>query len=401
MSSLDQDIANLRHLQSDASEPGQRAGLAVLQSRKLRRAGLFGPARAVLEAEYRAGSRDPHLLRSLGLERFRAGDIRGGLGLYDEGRWQLDSFEKYRRPFVAPTWAGQPLEGKRILVWGEQGIGDQVMQARLLPDLLARGAEVTVEIDHRLPDLLTVSDQIDAHPQLEVPPPALINATFDFQTSMLSGWRYARNPLAHARILAPDQNLVARYKSVWDKMGPAKNVGLSWQSRAKETGADRSVDPGLLRPIARQEGARFHSLQYGEVDGNQIAGQFGAPVLIDASSDPLTDLTRQIAQLAALDLVITIDNATAHLAGALGVPCWVLLPKASEWRWGMPGQPTPLYPSVRSFRSDDTAHWASALLPLFTAFQDFVMPRPETIMKDPRVASIRFARGLDRPSPSR
>ncbi|MBV7408223.1 hypothetical protein [Maritimibacter sp. DP1N21-5] len=397
MAASDQDIVTLRLTLLDVTDAKERAGIAVLLSRSLRAHGLFPEARQVLETEYAAGSRAPHLLRTLGLERFRQGDIAGGLTLYDRGRWQLDSFQGSRRPFAAPFWSGEPIAGKRLLVWGEQGLGDQVMQARLLRQLVDAGAQVTAEVDHRLLGYLALRNDIDAFPQLEKPPPALSSRRFDYQTSMLSGWRFVARPLSHARTLTPDQARVASYRSLWSRMGQARNVGLSWHSQATGTGADRSLDLSLLTPLARREGVRFHSLQYGDVDPQTASRRLGAPILVDPKSNPLKDLTHQLAQIAALDLVITIDNATAHLAGALGVPCWVILPKASDWRWGTAEHPNRLYDSLRLFRSGDSGQWSSALLPLFAAFEDWCRAGSASSYEDPRIASIRFARGLAPP----
>ena len=367
----DKDLVGLWLWRRDASAQ-DRSEIAILLARKLRAAGLFAEARQVLEDALRQMPNTPKLQRSLGLERFRDGDIVGGLALYDKGRWRLESFDKYRRPFPAPMWQGEPLAGKRLLVWAEQGIGDQAMQARVLGGLVGQGARITLESDIRLHPLLKLRERIDCVQQFDTPAPELSQRDFDFQTSMLSAWRYVENPLSGAVALQADAGLARRYRSAWSGMGDKRNVGLSWFSKAAASGAERSIDPALLRPLTKMGAVRLHSLQYGKTDLKAISQAIGAPVLHDSQCDPLAELTRQAAQIAALDLVITIDNATAHLAGALGTPCWMLLPKASEWRWGTPERPLPLYPSVRLFQAGDTGDWSAALWAMFTAFEDWL-----------------------------
>ena len=367
----DRTLAALSRLIADTADPLARAEARILAARALRQLGQFGHARAALETALTEAPDHPQVQRSLGLERFRAGDVAGGLALYDAGRWRLDSHARYRRPFAAPVWRGEALAGKRLLVWAEQGIGDQIMQARALAPLVAAGAQVTLEADPRLFPLLgTGRGRIACVAQTETPDPALLAGRFDYQTSMLSAWRYLPEPMAGAVCLTADPALVARYRAAWAAMGQARNIGLSWHSRNAVTGAARSLDPALLHPLGRMPGLRLHSLQYGAPDLAGIGRSIGAPVLADPAVDPLAALDRQAAQIAALDLVVTIDNATAHLAGALGVPVWVLLPKGSEWRWGTHPLRSPLYPTARLFRASDHGQWGGALWALFQALRE-------------------------------
>lgn len=365
----DQELVGLKLWLDQETDPKKRAELFVLISRRLRGIGLFLGAKAILEAGLQDYPEDALLQRSLGLERFRSGDIAGGLALYDKGRWRLESFDKYKRPFSAPFWQGEDLRGKRLLIWAEQGIGDQIMQARVLTPLLKTGAHITLEADARLHNVLRHKEQVTCFQQFTKPDPALTRQDFDFQTSMLSAWRFLPDPLGHAGALVAPKPLTQQYSAAWAKMGAAKNIGVSWHSRAKATGEERGLDLALLRPLSQKAGLRWHSLQYGAPDLRAASNALGAPLLSDPQCDPLKDLRRQAAQIAALDLVITIDNATAHIAGALGTPCWVLLPKASEWRWGTPEKPNVLYPNLRTFRADAVGDWSAALWDIFDAFQ--------------------------------
>jgi hypothetical protein len=351
-------------------EPTKRAEIRILMARVMRLRGMFAAARTTLEAGLAEDPENAQLQRSLGLELFRNGEIAKGLALYDSGRWRLSGFEKYKRDYPFPTWSGEPVRGKRILLWAEQGIGDQIMQLRAVPTLLELGAEVFLEADPRLEPLLgALGTRISFVPQMTELNAEIAKMDFDYQTSCLSAWRWLEAPLANGDCLTADPALRRAYQNAWGKIGPGPNVGLSWRSANAATGAMRSVELRELRPLTAHFAGTFHNLQYGDDDPAATARAFGRPVLTDPVSDPLTDLTRQAAQIAELDLVITIDNATAHLAGALGKPVWILLPKGSEWRWGSLAKPQHLYPGQRVFRSGDSGDWAGALWSLFNAFE--------------------------------
>jgi hypothetical protein len=135
-------------------------------------------------------------------------------------------------------------------------------------------------------------------------------------------------------------------------------VGVAWYTSAVKTGQDRSIDLGMLKPLLDQDWIRWISLQYGETDWlEEQVRAANAPVLIDRSVDQMADLDLFAAQIAALDLVITIDNSTAHLAGALGVPAWVMLPFAPDWRWMAGRSDSPWYDSITLFRQSRTGDW--------------------------------------------
>lgn len=371
----DTTLAALHRAIAAEGDATRRAELRLLAARALRQLGAFQATREALETARAEAPEHPQIQRSLGLELFRMGQIAEGLTLYDQGRWQLESHTKYRRPFSAPYWKGEALKGRRLLLWAEQGIGDQIMQARILSGLLAEGAAITLEADPRLFPLLgPLAARITCVPQTVPASPALQNARFDWQSSLFSAWRFVENPTAAGQYLHADPVLTRRYRNAWAKMGPALNVGLSWHSRAEATGALRSITPEALAPLTARPNTQFHSLQYGQPDFTAFSQAFGAPLLSDPSVDPLASLTEQAAQIAALDLVITIDNATAHLAGALGVKTWLLLPKGSEWWWGTRLFETALYPSIRLFRASDFGQWGTALWRLAEEFRAYQTP---------------------------
>jgi hypothetical protein len=139
-------------------------------------------------------------------------------------------------------------------------------------------------------------------------------------------------------------------------------VGLAWHTDNPSSGHRRSIDLKLLAPILDCENVRWISLQYGDHDSLESeAKAVNAPIRIDRSVDQLADMDIFAAQIAALDLVITIDNSTAHLAGALGAETWVLLPFAPDWRWLQDREDSPWYPSMRLFRQPHRGDWPSVI----------------------------------------
>jgi ADP-heptose:LPS heptosyltransferase len=139
-------------------------------------------------------------------------------------------------------------------------------------------------------------------------------------------------------------------------------IGLAWQTKNQKTGRKRSIGLEGFAPLFALPGIRWISLQYGDFDAlEEQAAAAGAPILIDRTVDQLADLDRFAAQVAALDQVITIDNSTAHLAGALGLPVWLLLPLAADWRWLERRPESPWYPTLRLFRQPQAGDWQAAL----------------------------------------
>ncbi|MFY9643830.1 MAG: hypothetical protein WAK29_01545, partial [Terriglobales bacterium] len=130
----------------------------------------------------------------------------------------------------------------------------------------------------------------------------------------------------------------------------------------------RSIDLSALAPLFERTDLRWISLQYGDPSEleNQVASA-GAPIHVDRAVDQLTNIDLFAAQVAAMDLVITIDNSTAHLAGALGIPTFVLLPFAPDWRWLQSGEESPWYPTLRLFRQSEQFDWQTPIKQILRA----------------------------------
>lgn len=284
-----------------------------------------------------------------------------------------------RRPRLAcPQWQGEPLDGRSIVVWPEQGFGDTVQFVRYLPLLKRAGAgRVTLVCQDALLPLLAAVEGADAVVGLgqaaALPP-------HDAWVLLLSLPMHARTSLATIPAalpyLAPDPARVAHWRVRLDRRleqrlaqdGDAANVlrvGLVWRGFGGHVNdANRSL-PGLacLAPLWRVPGVRFASLQRGmEPAAGAGAGEALPAHVADLGAD-IADFGDTAAIVAALDLVICVDTAVAHVAGALGKPCWVLLPAVHpDWRWMEERRDSPWYPGVlRLYRQTRPGDWEAVM----------------------------------------
>ena len=287
-------------------------------------------------------------------------------------RWQTKEYDTQMRTNAQPLWKGEQLASRRLLIWGEQGIGDEIMFAGLLPDVIRAGNRCVLDCDARLqplfarsfPSMEVVSGVTPKnHPDLDIAahlPSGSLPGLFRNSTAAFEA---TTSPYLVADPSAQSQ-FRARYAD------GRKLVGLAWHTKNKKTGRIRSIDLALLAPLFDQPGVRWISLQYGESGTlEEQARAAHAPVLVDPEVDQLSNIDDFAAQIAAIDLVITIDNSTAHLAGALGVPTWVLLPFAPDWRWQMNRADNPWYPTLRLFRQPKLGDWQSVVREVASALE--------------------------------
>ena len=270
-----------------------------------------------------------------------------------------------------PQWQGEPLLGKRLLVVGEQGFGDQIHFARFIAQAVTQGASVELLCKPALRPLLDnaagVSKALDTLPA---------DARYDYWTPLLS--LPYRLGLADGRAclqtpyLSADPARRTQWRAQLDAWGPGKRkIGLVWAGAAGNT-VDRlrslSLDAVLPLTAGLNPDTLFLSLQTSELPAHELERQCLAGLI--PVGDMLPDFAATAALIAELDLVIAVDTAVAHLAGALNKPTWVLLP-GTDWRWGRPGSPAcTLYPSVRPFWRDPVTGWDKALTQLGAALRE-------------------------------
>ncbi|MGE4065086.1 MAG: tetratricopeptide repeat protein [Rhodospirillaceae bacterium] len=287
-----------------------------------------------------------------------------------EFAWRFKDNPSLKKHFSLPFWQGEPLAGRNILVWTEQGLGDEVLIASMIPDLIAAGAKVVLLASPRLRTVFARS-----FPAVEVLPfngkasAAEIPADAAFQASLSDLGRHLRPSLsafaAPRKYLTADASLAHSLREKY-LAGRETNllVGISWRSKAPESGAEKTVPLEHWTPVLSVPGVTFVNLQYGDTTAEVTAAESatGACIITDRDVDALGDMMPFAAQIAATDLVVTVSNTTAHIAGALGAKACVLVPANSGrlWYWFLEGSDSPWYPHVRLLRQP-VAGWTSTM----------------------------------------
>ncbi len=303
---------------------------------------------------------EAHLARAV--SRLLRGDLRAG--------WE--EFEWRPRRLPAPPWAGEPLEGRRILLHAEQGFGDTIQFARYAPLVARAGGRVILDV-HPLQHRLLRSLGPDIQVLVRGPAPA----PHDVHCPLMSLPRAFGTDLAS--IPAPPSYLSAEPDEVarWSRriaqietgMKEGLRVGLVWAGNPKHRNdRNRSIPADRLAPLTDVPGLRLFSLQTGDA-------QAARPAALPDLTAGIRDFADSAAILANLDLVIAVDTATIHLAGALGVPAWLLLPYAPDWRWLLDRADSPWYPSLRLFRQPRPGDWDSVLRAVAAALERFAAAR--------------------------
>ncbi|MAH83350.1 MAG: hypothetical protein CBB68_03175 [Rhodospirillaceae bacterium TMED8] len=273
------------------------------------------------------------------------------------------------RSFPQPKWNGQTLEKKRILVWGEQAVGDELMFGTILPDLVNQAGHVIIETEFRLQPLLERS-----FPEAEVfcrtnPSAQRLNARdIDFQIAIGDiplHLRRERAAFSHnLPYLDANRTETLRFARRYDDLAAGQlRVGISWRSGNERGGVMRNLDTSSLIQLLKIPNVWWLSLQYGEIE-EDIASLKDAgckPPHVDTTVDSLKALDPLAAQMSGLDMVVSIANTTVHLAGALGIPTAAMLPSLTDWRWLTKGDSCLWYPSVVLLRQKTSGDWSTVL----------------------------------------
>ena len=302
------------------------------------------------------------------MSRLLAGDFdRGWIGY--EWRRKGASTGPSRRDFPQPLWlGGNEIADKIILLHSEQGFGDTIQFCRYAPLVAARGARVILEVEEPLQGLLT---GLAGTTQVIAKGDRLPD--FDLQCPLLSlplafGTRLQTIPSAMPYLRAPDQALVK-----WSARLPTKRrrrIGIAWAGNAKHIrDRERSIDLRNLLPLQDVD-ATFVSLQK-EIRASDMARLEESADIIDFGHE-LENFSDTAALISHLDLVISVDTAVAHLAGALGKPVWILLTHVPDWRWLLDRDDSPWYPTARLFRQGETREWDSVVARVRDALLKFI-----------------------------
>lgn len=270
-----------------------------------------------------------------------------------------------------PPWRGESLASKSILVWMEQGLGDEIMMARYAAVLKQMGAQVSWICRPAMAPLLRGVAGID---HLHVASGSVSMPRHDYWCLPMSLPRGCGTTLQTIPSRNPYVSAPAPLIDGGDLLSPAKlRVGVVWKGAAALANDRNRSLPSLetLRTLWSVAGVEFHSLQKGQGEEQGAAPPADQP-LTDLGPT-LTDLAQTAEAIAELDLVICVDTAVAHLAGALGKPCFVMLPAIGlDWRWGATGATTPWYPTLTLFRQTTPGDWEPVVARMAAALAERV-----------------------------
>jgi Flp pilus assembly protein TadD len=299
---------------------------------------------------------------NLSLLQLLEGNFAEGWNNY-EVRWQRPNTPRH---FSQPLWRGQPLHGERILLHSEQGLGDNIQFLRYVPMVEAAGGSVILDLP---PSQHSLAAQIPGISNLTLsagsPPP------FDWHCPLMSlplafGTTLQTIPSPAPYLYVPPEARRRAAERPWPKQGP--RIGLVWSGNPQHPRDHfRSIPLALLQPLLDMENVHYFSLQLGPAAAqlepwrNRITDLAPAP-------DDMADMAALMQQL---DLILTVDTLAAHLAGALGLPVWLLLNSVPDWRWMRHRSDSPWYPSLRIFRQTESGNWQAVIERVRNAWMEY------------------------------
>jgi tetratricopeptide (TPR) repeat protein len=283
------------------------------------------------------------------------------LGHFKEGwaeyEWRFQSSSVLdqigRRHFDAPRWDGSPLDGGRVFIHCEQGVGDVIQMARYLPQIIERGARPVLECQPELARLLGTS--LDGIAEVVARrDDGAVRAAHDCYLPVMSLPGLFETTLETIPQTVPYISAPAALAEHWAARlaGQGLAVGLVWAGRpAHRNDRRRSCRLADFAPLAAVSGVRFFALQKGDAAAQATQPPDG--LAIESLDSELDDFADTAGAVANLDLVISVDTAVVHLAGAMGRPVWTLLPQVADWRWLIEREDSPWYPSMRLVRQSN------------------------------------------------
>lgn len=322
--------------------------------------GRFAEAEQAYQVAMGIGVQHPALVWNHALFRMLLGDFEAGWP-GREARWTIPHIAKGYPKITTAMWIGkEPVAGKTVAVFQNEGVGDTIHFARYIPMLAERGARVILVVDRELVPLLSGLSGVShclAKTEATVVPPFDLHIAID-SLPLAFGTRLDTIPPGKDYLPAPEARLVQAWE---DRLGPHDKlrVGLVWSGNPTHNNdRNRSMRLRILSALLDVD-ALFVSLQKNPKpkDAATLREHDG---IVDLTA-LLTDFAETAALVSCLDLVISVDTSVAHLAAALGRPTWVLLPYAPDWRWLLDREDSPWYPTVRLFRQSETREYESVI----------------------------------------
>ena len=286
------------------------------------------------------------------------GDFQHGWPLY-EWRWHTPQLAQRRLSSAKPLWLGDlPLHDKTLLLWAEQGLGDTIQFARFVTRLADQAKQVILLAPAPLCDLLAT---LDSRVQVLAKQPNHL-PEHDVHCPLMSLPLALNVGRADIRTQAPYLRANPALRTLWrERLGDssAPRIGLAWAGRQQGLpNPSRDIPLDVLRPLF--DGSVEFIALHDRIKDQEQSLVANWPSFRQFAAE-LTDMAQTAALIANLDLVITVDTAVAHLAGALGKPCWLLLRHSAEWRWQLDVERTPWYPTMRLFRQAEPGAWPGVI----------------------------------------
>jgi hypothetical protein len=314
-----------------------------------------------LRAHETAAARAQHMpgaCYNLALTQLRLGNWTDGWRNY-ESRWRFREVHRSPRTFTQPRWRGEAVEGRRVLLHAEQGLGDTIQFCRYAALVVERGLTPILQVQAAAARLVRSLDVVRAG-RAEV---AVLGETppdFDVECPLMDLPAVFSTTVDTVPwpgpYLGADQEDLAAVRARLGDAGGNLRVGIAWAGNPRyRADRQRSVDLCAFLPLLRTPGVDWVSLQKGDA-AEQIALLPGEIRVLDRSTGD-RDLADAAATISELDLVITTDTCIAHLAGAMGKEVWILLPHLSDWRWMQEIESTPWYPTACLLRQGVAGDW--------------------------------------------
>lgn len=344
---LDDAISRLREAHRQAPD---RIDILVILANSLQDRGECAEGLEHYRLAARLAPNNPLVRYNLGLSLLMLGRFAEGWA-ESEWRWKAAGFDLEAVSFGAPLWRGESLIGKTILLWAEQGYGDSIMFCRYAEPLAAMGATVLLQAPRPLLPLLSALAGVRGlYAEGEKLP------SFDFHAPLLALPGRFRTDLTNIPNRIPYLAAEAKTKAKWhDRLAglTGRKIGLTWRGNPQHANdANRSMPPSLLQPLLSVEGVSWVGLQPDPGPG--------APAIFNAGPD-LSDWGETAGLVANLDLLVCVDSSTAHLAGAMGKACWLMLPFFPDWRWLLARDDSPWYPSMKLWRQTSPGDWPGVI----------------------------------------
>lgn len=288
---------------------------------------------------------------------------------WEEYEWGLKSHKREYRDFGFPNWDGQSPQNNNILVIPEQGVGDEIMFASCLPDLISACRHCVIICDKRLAPFYKRSfPEATIYNSERIDIASIKEKNIDAQICIGSLPKHYRQSTSRFptcnQYLHADPALKEYWKRRLTALDDNLKVGISWRGgKANAHNNNRILELSQWLPVLSTQGATFINIQYDKRhdEADTIQQQYNIQLHDWDEIRPLEDLEQLAALISSLDLVISVDNSTVHLSGSLGIPTWVLLPKKSDWRWLLERESSLWYPSLRLFRQSNKNTWQDVI----------------------------------------